>query len=88
MVCDALRNLLVTGRCVSATFEAGGRHHTTPTVGAWGQAAGTAAATFAAAGGGDVRTVDIPTPARCPLTAGRLAGRGVNRSFDGAAAWE
>ena len=60
MVCDALRNLLVTGRCVSATFEAQAAIRTTPTVGALGQAAGTAAA-LAAAGGGDVRTVDIPT---------------------------
>lgn len=60
MVCDALRNLLVTGRCVSATFEAQAAIRTTPTVGALGQAAGTAAA-MAAGGDGDVRTVDIPT---------------------------
>ncbi|WP_461218093.1 FAD-dependent oxidoreductase [Lapidilactobacillus salsurivasis] len=37
-------NLLVTGRCVSATFEAQAAIRTTPTMTALGQAAGTAAA--------------------------------------------
>ena len=52
-------NLLVTGRCVSATFEAQAAIRTTPTVGAMGQAAGAAAA-MAAAGSGNVRRIDIP----------------------------
>lgn len=60
MVCDKIKNLLVTGRCVSATFEAQAAMRTTPTVGALGQAAGTAAAQ-AAAGDGDVRAVDVPS---------------------------
>lgn len=52
------KNLLVTGRCVSATFEAQAAIRTTPTVGAMGQAAGTAAA-MAAAGDGSVWDVDV-----------------------------
>ncbi len=60
MVCGEIKNLLVTGRCVSSTFEAQAAIRTTPTVGALGQAAGTAAA-LAAAGDGDVRAVDIST---------------------------
>lgn len=51
-------NLLVTGRCVSAAFEAQAAIRTTPTVGAMGQAAGTAAA-MAAAGDGIVWNVDV-----------------------------
>lgn len=58
MVCGKIKNLLVTGRCVSTTFEAQAAIRTTPTVGALGQAAGTAAA-LVAAGGSDVRAVDI-----------------------------
>jgi hypothetical protein len=44
MVCDAIDNLLVTGRCVSASFEAQAAIRTTPTVGAMGHACGIAAA--------------------------------------------
>lgn len=58
MVCDAVRNLIVTGRCVSATFEAQAGIRTTPTVGALGHAAGVAAA-LAAQNGGDAKAIDI-----------------------------
>lgn len=58
MTCAQLKNLLVTGRCISTTFEAQAAIRTTPTVGALGQAAGTAAA-MAAAGEGDVGKIDI-----------------------------
>ena len=44
MVCDEVSNLLVTGRCVSASFEAQAAIRTTPTVGALGHACGVAAA--------------------------------------------
>ncbi|MBT9778449.1 FAD-dependent oxidoreductase [Clostridium sp. MCC353] len=44
MFCDEISNLLVTGRCVSASFEAQAAIRTTPTTSAMGQAAGTAAA--------------------------------------------
>lgn len=44
MFCDEIANLLVTGRCVSASFEAQAAIRTTPTTSAMGQAAGTAAA--------------------------------------------
>lgn len=60
MVCDAVRNLIVTGRCVSASFEAQAGIRTTPTVGALGHAAGVAAA-LAAQNGGDAKAVDIAT---------------------------
>ena len=43
MVCNEVDNLLVTGRCVSATFEAQAAIRTTPTAGALGHACGTAA---------------------------------------------
>lgn len=59
MVCDAIKNLIVTGRCVSATFEAQAGIRTTPTVGALGHAAGVAAA-LAAQNGGDVKAITIP----------------------------
>ncbi len=58
MVCDEIKNLLVTGRCVSATFEAQAAIRTTPTAGALGQAAGIAAA-LAAKKNGDTGTVDM-----------------------------
>lgn len=54
-----IQNLLVTGRCVSASFEAQAAIRTTPTVGAMGQAAGTAAA-MAAAADGNVWEIDVP----------------------------
>ncbi len=59
MVCDAIQNLIVTGRCVAATFEAQAGIRTTPTVGALGHAAGLAAA-LAAQNGGDVKAVKVP----------------------------
>lgn len=58
LVCPQINNLIVTGRCVSATFEAQAAIRTTPTVGAMGQAAGVAAA-MAAAAEGDTREVNI-----------------------------
>lgn len=58
MVCEEIQNLLVTGRCVSASFEAQAAIRTTPTVGALGHACGIAAA-MAAKGNGDTRKVDI-----------------------------
>lgn len=59
MTCEALSNLLVTGRCISTTFEAQAAIRTTPTVGALGEAAGVAAA-MAAQQDGNVRTVSVP----------------------------
>lgn len=59
MVCEEVDNLIVTGRCVSATFEAQAAIRTTPTVGAMGQAAGTAAA-MAAREAVPARLVDVP----------------------------
>lgn len=52
-----LANLLVVGRCISATFEAQAAIRVTPTAGAVGQAGG-AAAMLAVKGMGDVRTID------------------------------
>lgn len=60
MICPQLDNLIVTGRCVSATFEAQAAIRTTPTVGAMGQAAGVAAA-MAAAAEENTREVNIQT---------------------------
>ena len=60
MICPQLDNLIVTGRCVSATFEAQAAIRTTPTVGAMGQAAGVAAA-MAAAAEGNTREVNVQT---------------------------
>ena len=44
LFCEQLENLLVTGRCVSASFAAQAAIRTTPTTSAMGQAAGVAAA--------------------------------------------
>ena len=44
MITNEISNLIVTGRCVSASFEAQAAIRTTPTMTALGQAAGTAAA--------------------------------------------
>lgn len=44
MVTENIDNLVIVGRCVSATFEAQAAIRTTPTVGAIGEAGGTAAA--------------------------------------------
>ena len=57
MVVNEFKNLLVTGRCVSATFEAQAAIRTTPTLTALGQAAGVAAAL--AVKSGDTRNIDI-----------------------------
>ncbi len=43
MTCMEVQNLLVTGRCASATFEAQASFRVTPSAGALGQAAGVAA---------------------------------------------
>ena len=48
MITNEISNLIVTGRCVSASFEAQAAIRTTPTMTALGQAAGTAAALAAA----------------------------------------
>lgn len=58
MVCEEIANLVVTGRCCSATFEAQASLRLTPSAGAMGQAAGIAAAQ-AAATGCDVGSVDV-----------------------------
>lgn len=58
MVCEEFENLLVTGRCVSATFEAQASVRLTPSCGAMGQAAGVAAAQ-AVKKGVDVKNIDV-----------------------------
>lgn len=58
MVCNEVSNLLVTGRCVSATFEAQAAIRTTPTVGALGHACGIAAA-MAAHNDIETKNVDV-----------------------------
>lgn len=57
MCTNEIDNLLVTGRCVSATFEAQAAIRTTPTMTAIGQACGTAASLVKP--GGNVREIDI-----------------------------
>ncbi|MGC6768188.1 FAD-dependent oxidoreductase [Enterococcus sp. LJL51] len=59
MITNELDNLIVTGRCVSASFEAQAAIRTTPTMTAIGQAAGTAAAQ-AVKWGQSVKEIDIP----------------------------
>ena len=72
LYCREIKNLLVAGRCISASFEAQAAIRTTPTAGALGHAAGVAAAlaakTAKTSGGGaetagaaeaDVAKVDI-----------------------------
>lgn len=58
MTCNEVSNLLVTGRCVSATFEAQAAIRTTPTVGSLGHACGVAAA-MAVHKDGDTRKIDV-----------------------------
>ena len=58
MVCDQVSNLLVTGRCASATFEAQAAIRLTPSARAMGQAGGIAAA-MAACGNGHTGEVDV-----------------------------
>lgn len=57
LYCGEIKNLLVAGRCISASFEAQAAIRTTPTAGALGHAAGVAAA-LAARMDGDVSGVD------------------------------
>lgn len=56
MVCEEIKNLIVTGRCVSATFEAQASVRLTPSCGSMGQAAGVAAAQATAK---DIHVKDI-----------------------------
>lgn len=56
LYCDQIKNMLVAGRCISASFEAQAAIRTTPTAGALGHAAGVAAA-LAAKADGDVAGV-------------------------------
>lgn len=58
MITPSVKNLIVIGRCISATFEAQAAMRTTPTTGAIGHAGGVAAA-LAAKSGEDVQSVDI-----------------------------
>ncbi|MFW5437310.1 FAD-dependent oxidoreductase [Paenibacillus apiarius] len=58
MITDSVQNLIVIGRCISATFEAQAAMRTTPTTGAIGHAGGVAAA-VAAKNGIRVQDVDI-----------------------------
>ena len=59
MVADGAGNLIVTGRCISATHEALGAVRTTPSCMALGQAAGTAAA-MAFQNNVHVAKIDVP----------------------------
>ncbi|MFD3259299.1 FAD-dependent oxidoreductase [Paenibacillus lentus] len=58
MITESVKNLIVIGRCISATFEAQAAMRTTPTTGAIGHAGGVAAA-MAAKQGIPVQDVDI-----------------------------
>ncbi|MGZ9583353.1 FAD-dependent oxidoreductase [Paenibacillus marinisediminis] len=58
MITKTVKNLIVIGRCISATFEAQAAMRTTPTTGAIGQAGGVAAA-LAVKDAVDVQDVDI-----------------------------
>lgn len=58
MITNEIDNLIVTGRCVSASFEAQAAIRTTPTMTAIGQAAGTAAAQ-AVSSEENVRSINI-----------------------------
>lgn len=60
MVCDEIENLIVTGRCISATFEAQAAIRTTPTIAAMAHASGIAAY-MSSKETGDTREIDIST---------------------------
>lgn len=72
MLPDRPVNLLVTGRCISATHEAAASVRITPTAMALGEAAGIAAAL---AGNGNPASVDIPLLQKKILEAGGVPGR-------------
>jgi hypothetical protein len=57
MITKEIKNLIVSGRCVSVSHEALGTIRVTPLVMALGQAAGTAAAL--ARGNGDVKNISV-----------------------------
>ncbi len=61
MVSGAVPNLIVAGRCLSATFEAQSALRTTGIMGAMGHAAGVAAALAARENGNDARSLSIPS---------------------------
>lgn len=58
MITSSVKNLIVIGRCISATFEAQAAMRTTPTTGAIGHGGGVAAA-LVAVEGKNVQDVDI-----------------------------
>lgn len=58
MITNEINNLIVVGRCISASFEAQAAIRLSPTAGAIGQAGGTAAA-IAVKSNEDVRNIDI-----------------------------
>lgn len=59
LVCSEIENLIVAGRCLSATFEAQSALRTTGIVGAMGHAAGVAAALALRETDGDARNINI-----------------------------
>lgn len=59
LVCGEIENLIVAGRCLSATFEAQSALRTTGIVGAMGHAAGVAAALALRETDGDTRNINI-----------------------------
>ena len=72
MLPENLGNLLVTGRCVSATHQAAASLRITPTAMALGQAAGTAASMAPA---GNVRNLSLPALHRVLLEMDAVPGR-------------
>lgn len=69
LITNDIDNLLVVGRCLSATFEAQAGVRTTPTAGAIGHAGGVAAA-LAAKGNIGVQEIDIPNLQQTLITQG------------------
>lgn len=59
LVCGEIENLIVAGRCLSATFEAQSALRTTGIVGAMGHAAGVAAALALRETDGDARNINV-----------------------------
>ena len=58
-MCGEIENLIVAGRCLSATFEAQSALRTTGIVGAMGHAAGVAAALALRETDGDARNINV-----------------------------